>query len=267
MSRLFAALACALVALAGRAQAEDGPRDLCANRPGRGSPPCVLDVGRFQVEMSFADVTHDREAGVTTDTTLLGDLAFRLGVTPTAEVQVAISPYVRQSEKDVSGSSHASGYSDLTLAWRQSLKNPDGSGVSLAIQPFVTAPVGKSGFGAGAWQGGVVMPMAFPLPNGFGFALTPQLALVRNQAHDGTHLNSSLVAGLSHPVGELSLGSELYVGYNDDPAGNVTQATFDLLAAWTPKALKDTQFDVGTNLGLNHQTPDYEIYAGVAHRF
>ena len=269
MTRIAAAIAGAALTLlaAAPALAEDGARDLCANRPGRGSPSCILDVGRFQVEASFADFTHDRQGGATSDTTLLGDLAFRLGVTATGEAQLAFSPYVQSRQKDASGSSRVTGYSDLTLAWRQSLMNPDGSGTSIAVQPFITAPVGKVGIGAGAWQGGVVVPMSFALPDGFGLALTPQVAAIRNSNHDGAHLAWTGVVGLSHPVGPVSLGAEVYVSYNDDPAGHTTSETFDLAAAWSPPGLKDTQLDVGTNLGLNHQTPDYEVYVGVAHRF
>jgi hypothetical protein len=272
MIRIAAGAAVLTLLAAAPAFAEEGARDLCANRPGRGSPPCVLDVGRFQVEASVVDFTHDSQAGTTTDTTLYGDLAFRLGVTPTGEAQLAFSPYVQVRQKDASGSSRTTGYSDLTLAWRQSLKNPDGSGTSIAIQPFVSAPVGKTGIGAGAWQGGVVAPMSFALPpvlgiGGFGLALTPQVAVVRNAAHDGGHLAWTGVVGISHPVGPFSLGAEIYVNYDDDPAGHATRETFDLAAAWSPPALKDTQLDLGVNAGLNRQTPDYEVYAGVAHRF
>ena len=269
MTRIAAGVAGALLTLlaAAPAMAEDGPRDLCANRPGRGSPPCVLDVGRFQVEASFVDFTHDKQAGAVSDTTLYGDLAFRLGLTGTGEAQLAFSPYVESRQKDASGSSRVTGYSDLTLAWRQSLMNPDGSGTSISIQPFVSAPVGKSGIGAGAWQGGVLAPMSFTLPNGFALAFTPQLAVLRNAAHDGAHLAWTGVVGLSHPVGPFGLGAEFYINYNDDPAGHTTSETFDLAASWVPSGLKTTQFDVGVNAGLNKQTPDYEVYAGIAHRF
>jgi hypothetical protein len=242
-------------------------RDLCANRPGRGSPPCVLDAGRFQVEVGVADFTHDKQAGATDDTTLAGDLAFRYGVTPTGEAELAWSPYIHVRDRDSSGSSTATGYGDLTLAWRQSLKNPDGSGFSVAVQPFVVAPVGERAFGAGAWQGGVVLPVSVALPDGFGLGLTPQVAVVRNQNHDGSHLDWTGVIGISHAVGPVSLGAEYYIDYDDDPTGHATTETFDLSAAWTPAALKDVQLDIGLNAGLNRQTPDYEAYAGIARRF
>jgi hypothetical protein len=256
----------AAAALADGARAQEA-RDLCANRPGRGSPPCVLDAGRVQLEVGLADFTHDRQASATTDTTLAGDLALRFGVTGTGEAELAWSPYIHVRQRDSSGSLTSTGYGDLTLAWRQSLKNPDGSGISVAAQPFVVAPVGKRDFGAGAWQGGVALPVAVALPQGFGLGLTPQVAVVRNQNHDGSHLDWTGVIGISHSVGPVSLGAEYYVEYDDDPAGHATSETFDLSAAWTPAALKDIQLDIGLNAGLNRQTPDYEAYAGVARRF
>jgi len=62
----IAAAAALVVLAAAPAHAEGEARDLCANRPGRGSPPCLLDAGRFQVEASFIDFTHDRQTGTTT---------------------------------------------------------------------------------------------------------------------------------------------------------------------------------------------------------
>lgn len=265
MPRIAAAAAVLLLAGAS-AQAQEA-REFCANRPGRGSPPCVLDAGRFQAEASGADFTHNRRNGVVTDTTLLGDLAFRLGVTGSGEAQLAFSPYMRIRAKDAGGSSRATGYSDLTLAWRQSLRNPDGSGVSIALEPFVTAPTAKRGFGAGGWQGGVTVPMAFPLPGGLGLGVTPQLAAVKNAGRGGSHLGASGVVGVSRPFGAFSVGAEIYVNYDDDPSGDVVSKTFDLAGAWIPPGLKATQFDVGVNAGLDRHAPDYQFYAGVAHRF
>jgi hypothetical protein len=261
----FAALALMLNAAPARAQDEERP--LCANRPGRGSPPCVLDAGRVQVEASAVDFTHDRQDGAVSNTTLYGDLALRFGVTSTGEAELAFSPYVRTLEKDAGGSSRDTGHGDLTLSWRQSLRNPDGSGLSAAIQPFVTAPTANRGFGAGGWQGGVTVPIAVALPGGFGLGFTPQIAAFQNADRSGAHLNATGVLGLSHPLGELTLGGELYVNYDADPSGHVTQKTFDVTGAWTPSALKETQFDVGLNAGLDRHAPDYEVYAGIAHRF
>ena len=260
-------LAAALLILLSATAAMAQERDLCANRPGRGSPPCVLDAGRVQVETSLVDFTHDSHVGTTEDDTLVGDLALRIGVTGTGEAEFGFSPYVHTRTKDASGVDRQTGDCDLTLACRQSLMNPDGSGVSVALQPFVTAPVGKRRFRAGGWQGGLVMPMSFALADGFSLALTPQVAAVRNAANDGSHLELTGVIGLSHALGPFSVGAEVYIDQDNDPAGHATQETFDLSGAWIPPRMKDTQFDLGVNAGLNHNAPDYEVYAGIAHRF
>ena len=263
----LALTAAALLLLVGAARAEDAPRDLCANRPGRGSPPCVLDVGRVQLEASFVDFIHDAQDTSVTDTALYGDLTARFGLTPTGEIQLAFSPYVRSRQSDARGVSTLAGHSDLTLAWRQSLKNPDGSGLSVAVQPFLVAPVGKRGIGAGAWQGGVATPVSIPLFGGFALALTPQLAVVHNSSRPGGHLDATGVFGISHALGLFGLGAEFYVDHDADPSGHVTQKTFDISGSWTPKDAKDTQLDLGLNAGLDRHAPDFEVYLGIAHRF
>ncbi len=73
--------------------------------------------------------------------------------------------------------------------------------------------------------------------------------------------------GPSHALGPINVGAEFYIDRDDDPAGHTTQETFDLSGAWIPAHMKNTQFDLGVNAGLNHNAPDYEVYAGVAHRF
>jgi hypothetical protein len=266
LRRIAAAVAVLLLG-SSSARAQEAERDLCANRPGRGSPPCVLNAGRFQAEASTVDFTHDRQGDATTDTILYGDLNLRLGIISTGEAELSFSPYIQTRTKGAGGVLRSTGYSDLTLTWRQSLKNPDGSGVSIALQPFVTAPTGKAGFGAGGWQGGLTVPMSFALPSGFSLALTPELEAVRNAESSGSHLSATGVVGLSHPVGPVTLGAEYYVNVDQDPSGRTTTETFDFTGAWIPPGLKNTQFDVGVNAGLDHNAPGYEVYTGIAHRF
>jgi hypothetical protein len=52
MVRSFALLVALLIyAIAAPAHAE-GLRDFCPDRPGKGTPPCILDKGHIQAEMS-----------------------------------------------------------------------------------------------------------------------------------------------------------------------------------------------------------------------
>lgn len=249
--------------------AEDASRDFCADRPGKGSPPCVLDAGRFQAELGIADGAWSRGGGTSTDDVVLGGVELRLGLASTLEGQVSWTAYERIRDKDrASGAtSTVDGVGDVNLALRWSLKNPGGDGVSVALQPFVTAPVGSDGIGGGKWQGGIIAPVSLPLNADWSLALAPELDVRPDADGSGNHAGFGGAVGVGRSFGSVALGVELWADRDEDPSGRVTSASFDLTAAWTPVATKDLQFDAGAYVGLNHDTPDLELAVGVARRF
>lgn len=264
-------LATLLTALAtsGVAAAQSVPRAFCADRPGKGSPPCVLDQGRFQVEVGLADAAFSRGGGTTVDATSFGALELRLGLTASLEGQLSWT--ARQRIRTVDRASGAaetvSGAGDLGLAVRWSLRHPDGDGLSIALQPFIVAPTGSDGIGGGQWQGGVIAPVSIPLTGDWSLALSPQVAVRPNASGSGRHAGLSLTGGLGRSIGPFALGAELWVDVDDDPVDRVTAASFDLTASWATKTLPDMQFDASAYLGLNSATPDLELVVGVARRF
>jgi hypothetical protein len=268
-SSLAVATLVAAFAIAGSAQARSEPRDFCPDRPGKGSPPCVLDVGRFQAELGLVDSAFSRGGGASVDDTALGGLELRLGLTPVLEGQLSWTAHERIRTKDRAAgtSSTISGAGDVTAAFRWSLRNPGGDGVSIALQPFVVAPTGAEGVGGGKWQGGLIAPMSFPLNADWSLALSPELDARPDADGSGRHAGFALAGGIGRSVGPFALGAELWVDVDDDPADRVTSASFDLTAGWTPKALRDVQFDASAYVGLNRATPDLELVLGVAKRF
>jgi len=254
-----------VLAIAGAAQAAD--RDFCADRPGKGSPPCVLDKGRVQAEVGGVDAAFTRGGGVSVDDVSYGGLELRLGLTSTVEGQLSWTAHERIRTKDHGVVDVVSGTGDLGAALRWSLKNPGGDGFSVAVQPFVTAPTGSHGIGSDLWQGGVIVPVSVPLTADWSLSLSPQVEARENASGSGRHAGYALASGVGRAVGPVNLGAELWVDRDDDPSGHVTQASFDLTAAWTPKALKDVQLDASVYAGLNRQAPDLELVVGLAHRF
>lgn len=255
--------------LASAAHAQDAPRDFCASRPGKGSPPCVLDAGRFQAELGIADAAWTRGGGSSTDTETFGALELRLGLTPTVEGQLVWSAYgrVHQRGGGASAGGTEDGVGDLGFALRWSLKNPAGDGFSVALQPFVTAPVGADAIGGGAWQGGLVVPASLPLNADWSLALSPELDVRPDADGSGRHAAFGGSVGVGRSVGPVALGVELWADRDEDPSGHVTSASFDLTVAWTPARTKDLQLDASAYVGLNHATPDLELAVGVAKRF
>lgn len=241
-------LAAALALTAGAAAAAERP--FCADRPGKATPPCILDAGRWQLESALVDYQDHSWA--------VAGFELRRGLTSRTEASLAWTP--------IFTGRHTRGTGDLQLNLRTALTDPDGTGAMVSLQGFVTAPTATHGQGAGGWEGGLLLPASAPL-GAFSLAAAPEVDVVRDAGGGGTHLAYSAALGLGRSFGPLTAGVELWGKVDDDPAGRTTQASADLTAAYVPAATPDLQLDAGVNAGLNRRTPDVEVYVGVARRF
>lgn len=246
-----------------------GLREFCAERPGKATPACIVDKGHLQAEVGAVDGTFTESGGLSTQAWTFGEANLRYGLTRSLEAHIDWAPFTTVRVHDVASgaTAHASGTNDVEFAFKQSLTDPDAKGLAVALEPYFTAPTGTHGMSAGGWQTGVLLPVSANLPAGFGLGLTPELDLVKDNDGRGDHAAWSGVVSVSHEVGPVSLGAELWAQRDQDPLGHTTQASFDLTTAWTPKALPATQFDIAVYLGLNQDTPDVEVTAGIARRF
>ena len=258
-------LAVAAFLIAGSAQAAETLRDLCPDRPAKGTAPCTVDAGHLQLEMDLVDVTHDRSAGARSTTTLLASPQLKLGLTPNLDLEAAWSPYQRQSD---SPGGHATGVGDLYLKAKANLTGNRDDGWNLALIPYLKAPTASHGLGNGVWEGGLLAAAAGDLPHGWSLNLTPEVDLVEDGGAGGKHAAVSMSAGLTHALGGgLSATGELWAARDYDPAGHASQVSGDLALEFIPKGRPNLQWDLGVNLGLNRNTPDVQAYAGVSRRF
>lgn len=270
----FAALAlvigCAATAPA-TAQTAPGAelREFCADRPGKGTPTCILDVGRWQAEVGLVDGARQSDDAFRVESWAYGDLFFRYGLTPTTELQFGITSWTREkvTDRTTGDSETADGVSDIQIGIRRSLASPDGSGVSVALAGFITAPTGSDEVRGDGIEGGVVLPIALPLNEEWGLSLSPEIDIVADGDGEGRHAAYTMVAGIGRGFGQWALGAEVWLSHDDDPIEAVTQSTFDLTAVWTPPSMPDAQLDFGLNFGLNDDSPDVEFGVGVARRF
>jgi hypothetical protein len=255
------ALAVLLSLVAGAAQAQD-LRDFCAQRPGRATPPCVLDRGHLQVEVGLADAALLRHGGEHEDTDAFVAPALRYGLTRRVELEASATPYIFDAAR---GAGRTKGVGDTTLGVMGALTDPDANGAAVSLLGFVAIPTATHGLGAGGWTAGAKLALAAPLTEAVSLGFTPEVDVLRNADGGGTHLAYIAVGGLSRAFGPLSLGAELWGEIEDEPAGAIHRATADLTAAL---AIGDaTQIDAGTAFGLTRATPDAEIYVGIARRF
>lgn len=261
----LAALGFALL-VATPAFSQDAERDFCADRPGKGSPTCTLDPGRFQAEGGIA-WSHDEHGLVESDETDYGALTLRWGLTERMEGQILWSPHVVAREKIGAVTFEESGAGDLGFSLRHALTDPDGAPNSAAIQLIVTAPTGSAGISADVWEGAVMLPMAFEISEGTAVAAMLELDIVGNAAGNGHHAAFAGVIGLEHGMGDFTVAGEVWVRRDDDPLGGTTEASAGVQLMWTPSGLDDVQFDIGVDFGLTADTADIEIGAGIAKRF
>lgn len=266
MRRLIALALMGLVATPGRA--DDRLRDFCGDRPGIGTPACTVDAGHLQAEVGLGDWTLDRQADGRTDTIGVGDVALRYGIASSTELRFDLTAYnhVRQRDRTSGAIDRASGIGDVTIGIKQNLRNPDGSGFSIAVLPFATLPTGKEGIGAGDWGAGLILPINYALTGALSLEVTPEIdAAIDGDGH-GRHLAYGSVIGLQAKLGEKAgVAAELQAIRDRDPDGHSTQALAGLSFSYLVQ--QQTQLDLGANAGLNRNSPDFELYFGVARKF
>ena len=253
-----------LVAAPAFAQNDDGPR-FCPNRPSLGESGCTTDPGHVQLEMSLVDWTKDEDRTQRDDTVLIGDLQARLGLTPSTELQVAWTPYGhdRKRNKLAGGIDRVSGVGDVQIGIRQNLRKPDGKGLSFAVEPSVTLPVGREPIGAGTWGAGLVIPITYDLSDKLNLQLTNDVEAAPNDSGDGRHFLASAVVGLGIDLTEqVTAMAEVQVTQDDDRGGHRTQVIAAGSLAWQPT--RRFQLDVLVGAGLNRDTPDVRVLTGGA---
>lgn len=241
----------------------DDLKAICPDRPGRGTSPCTVDRGHGQFELGLFDDSFQHRSGVTTDNNNVGSLLAKWGAGERIDLEAGMAFYQELRVHDPSGTQRLRGIGDLFLHAKY---NPLGDGVfALVLDPFLKLPTATGGLGNGAVEGGMVMPMAYALGNDWSLAMTPEVDLQSNGLGNGYHANMVDVVGLGRGFGPFTLGVEIWSSQNLDPAGTISQYSFDLDAAWL--ANNDLQLDGGLNVGLNRATPDLEIYFGISRRF
>jgi hypothetical protein len=267
MPRLASAvLAAAPLLLAAAPARAETLRDLCPDRPGLGTPACTIDPGHVQVELGLGDWTLTRSPGQREDDLATGDLLVRYGLTPSLEMQVGWTAFTHVRTRSGAVVTHESGTGDVRLALRQNLHNPDGSGFSAALMPYLSLPTGSDGIGAGDWGAGLIVPVSYQLSQAVTLDFTGETDAAVDEDGKGRHLAYGAVFGVDVALGEkVGTTWELSVSRDEDPSGHATQLLAGLSADWTPG--RNTQLDVGTNVGLDHDAPDVEVYFGVTRRF
>ena len=252
----------AMVATATGAQADP----ICAARPGKSTPVCTVQAGHFQIETGLGEWSLQKDRGERNTSLVLGDTTFKYGLTDRSDIEVDVTPWQRSTSKIGALRDHASGIGDVTVGYKRQLTAPDGD-VQVALLPVVKIPTAKHPLGNGRWEAGLLVPMGFSIPKSpLSIGLTPELDWAADGDGHGRHAAMAQVISLGWQVTDkLNVSGDLWGQWDWDPGGTTRQASADGSVAYLLS--NDVQIDAGANFGLNRQTPDLEVYGGVAKRF
>lgn len=260
-----AALLSGLALIAGRAAAADAP-PICADRPGKSTATCTVPAGHWQVETGLADWSLDRHSGERDTALVVGETTVKYGLTNLSDIEVDFTPWQRASSRAGGVHDSASGFGDLTLIYKRQLTAADAP-IQVALYPYVKAPTARRPLGNRKWEGGLLVPIGIAIGKSpLSIGLTPELDWVADADGHGHHAAIAQVASLGWQANDrLNLSADLWGQWDWDPAGTGKQVSADGSAAYLVS--DRVQLDGGANFGLNRQTPDVELYAGVSVRF
>jgi len=265
--RILTAAAVLGLALA-PAVASAGERNYCPDRPGIGTPACTLDAGRASIEIGLGDWTLDKNGQERQDVFEAAGLLVRYGLAEHAEIQFGWTPVGWSRIRDrMSGEvERRSASGDVTLALRRNLRSPDGSGLSIAVMPHISLPIGRQPIGAGDWGAGLRVPLSYELSDQWSLVTTAQVDAAVDEDGSGRHLAFGEVIGATLKIGEsVTVTTEYQVTADHDPQGHTIGHLLGLSFGWLPG--DNIQIDAGANSGLDHDAPGVEVYLGLSRRF
>ena len=240
-----------------------GPMPICPDRPGRGTGTCTVPKGMIQIETGLADWTRDDVAGFSADATMFGSTLMKYGVSDRADIELGVTPLILLR---ATGTRTERGFGDTVVRVKYALTGNDAP-VAVALDPFVKLPTANRIFGNGKVEGGLTVPISAALGSSpLTLSLTPEVDWLADGDGNGHHAAMVQVVGLGlAATPRLTLGAELWGQWDWDPSGTGRQASADASAAYLVS--DQVAIDGGANFGLNDQTPDTEIYAGMSVRF
>ena len=259
----FLTIGALLLATSTAAAAE---QPICTDRPSKSTGECTVPKGGWQVETGLIDWSRTESGGVRVDAVSWGSSLIKYGLRENVDFELGITPF--QTLDVDAGNSHVthSSFGDTQLRIKYRLTAPDAP-LLVALAPFVKLPTANHHLGNGKVEAGLLVATSAALgKSGLTLSLDPELDLNADGDGSGHHLATQQVLNIAVAASsKVSLSTEAWAKWDWDPAGTAKQVSWDVAGAYQPT--KALQLDVGANFGLNSQTPDVEVYAGVSTRF
>lgn len=246
-------------------------RELSTDRPDQTESAYTVDAGHFQIEMDLMNHVRDHDTDGGTDVRARGTawapVNLKLGLLNNVDLQLMLDTHVRARVEDriTRTVARASGFGDVTTRLKVNLWGNDGGETALALMPFVKWPLKASDLRNGKTEGGLIVPLAIELRDGWGMAVMTEIDFVRNAANTGYDrewVNSVTVArDLTEKLG----GYLEFFSVTGSAPGFKWQGQIDL--GFTYAVSDNLQLDWGCNFGVTKSAPDLNPFVGLSWRY
>jgi outer membrane putative beta-barrel porin/alpha-amylase len=248
-------------------------REMSTDRPDKTESPYTVDAGHFQFEMDLLNYAHDRERSggmkTTVDAFAIAPVNFKVGLCNQADLQVVVETwnYVRTkaSGPGFNLRQHRRGFGDITTRLKYNFWGNDGGRTAFAAMPFAKLPTNQDELGNNSVEGGLILPLAVELPQGFGMGVMTEFDFNRDSAGDGHHAEFINSITFAHDIaGDLGGYVEFFSAVSSEEDSEwVGTVNLGLTYGLTD----NVQLDGGVNIGVTDSAPDINPFIGVSFRF
>jgi hypothetical protein len=249
-------------------------REMSTDRPDTTESPYTVDAGHIQFELSLIDYAYEDERGVQSDTLLILPSNIKIGLLNNLDIQFVFTSYERvEFDGGAGGDDTIDGLSDDTQIrlkinlWGNDGPQPGFGDTAFAIMPFVRFPTGSGDLSNDHVEGGIILPLAIALPEGFGLGLMAEVDFVYNEASGryGVAFVHTATVGRDVPGIENLAAYVEYIGIAPHDTGGTYQAIGS--TGVTYALTNDWIVDVGGTFGISESADDITIFVGTSFRF
>jgi hypothetical protein len=252
-------------------------RAMDTDGPGSTESPYTVDAGHFQIEMTLAGYTYDRESfnGLTErfEAWSIAPMNLKIGLLNQLDAQLLLEPYTVLYERvDRSGGTQPGsrtttlrGFGDTTVRLKYNFWGNDDGRTAFAATPYLKFPTSQDGIGNRGVEGGLILPLAVELPRAFYLGVTTRFDAVRDEDESGYHPEFVNSVAFGHDLfGSLFGYVEFYSAVSAERDADWV-GTFDTGLIY--ELTESVQLNAGVNIGVTRSADDWNAFVGLAWRF
>jgi hypothetical protein len=238
----------------------DQMREISTDRPDKTESAYTVDAGHFQFETDMVTFVNNTENSENDRDIGINVINLKAGLTNNIDLQVVVPSYIISSVEKGGKNNSLGGFGDITTRLKVNVFGNEDD-FALAIMPYIKLPTNTNNLGNKYFEGGVIIPTAYPVPFGFSFGSTVSWNYLRNDEDTGyiNRLVTSITLG-HQIIGELSGYAEIFSDKNLQAPDWVVTADAGLTYGITDKIV----LDGGINIGITKEADDFNPFLGLS---